>query len=349
VERKDVLAFVPLSSASWGVAIRQSEEEALAPIGQLRWNLLGFGAGLIVVALLFVITTTRDVTGRIRLLTSASQRIAEGDLSSPITLVRKDEIGTLGRTFEDMRVKLKTSYGQLEQRTKELTSLLSVSEILTSLSDLSDLDTALGHALDKTLEIMNETTGGILLLDEESQMLCYRVHRDLPDDYVQKVCYRLGEGIGGQVAQTGEPILVEDISGDTRAAYPDLLNLEGLRTLASVPLRAKDKVLGVLNIASREARKFSAEDMRLLEGIARQIAIAIENARLHQEVRRKDEIRGELLREIFSIQEEERRRIARELHDETSQTLASLAANLEAVTHMLPGNIDNARITLKKA
>ncbi len=67
------------------------------------------------------------------------------------------------------------------------------------------------------------------------------------------------------------------------------------------------------------------------------------------EVQRKDEIRGELLREIFSIQEEERRRIARELHDETSQDLASINANLEVALGMLPDNIDKARLRLKAA
>ena len=96
----------------------------------------------------------------------------------------------------------------------------------------------------------------------------------------------LGEGIAGKVAQTGESILLEDISTDPHAALPELISTEGLRAFASVPLRSKEKVLGVLNIASYEARKFSTGDVRLLEGIAAQIATAVENARLHQDVER---------------------------------------------------------------
>ncbi|MFQ6122009.1 MAG: GAF domain-containing protein [Dehalococcoidales bacterium] len=349
VERRDVLAFVPLSEARWGVVIRQSEEEALAPVRELRLSLLLFGAGLIIITFLFVVITTRDVVSRVRMLTTASRRIAEGDLVSPVTTSAQDEVGILAQTFDDMRTKLRTSYGELEQRTKELSSLLGVSEILTSLPDLSNLDTALGSALDRTLEIMKADTGGILLWDEERQMLCYRVHHGLSQKYVQGVYCRLGEGIAGRVAQTGEAILVEDISTDPRAAHPGLIAAEGLRAFASVPLRSKDKILGVLNIASHEARKFSSDDVRLLEGIARQIATAIENARLHQEVQHKEKIRGELLREIFSIQEEERKRIARELHDETSQVLASLTANLEAATGMLPTGTNKAKTVLRKA
>ncbi|HEY81899.1 MAG TPA: GAF domain-containing protein [Dehalococcoidia bacterium] len=349
VERRDVLAFVPLSQAQWGVVIRQSEEEALAPIRELRQSLLLFGAGSMVIIFLFVLVTTRDVASRIWGLTAASRRIAEGDLSSPIAISGKDEVGVLAQTFDEMRLKLQTSYGALEQKTKELASLLSVSEILTSLPDLSNLDTALGSALDKTLEIMRRDVGGILLWDEEREVLRYRVYRGLSEEYVRRVSCRLGEGIAGRVAQSGEPIILADISTDPRAAHPDLISVEGLRAFASVPIRFKDKVLGVLNIASRETRQFSAEDVRLLEGIAVQIATAIENARLHQEVQNKEKVRGELLSEIFSIQEGERKRIARELHDETSQVLASLTASLQAASNTLPTNVDKAKALLEKA
>ena len=163
------------------------------------------------------------------------------------------------------------------------------------------------------------------------------------------MCYRLGEGIVGRVAQNGEAILVEDISIDPCDIHPGLIATEGLRALASVPLRSKDKVLGVLNIASHEAHKFSPDDIQLLGSIAPQIAIAIENAKLHQEVQRKEGIRGELLQDIFSIQEEERKRIARELHDETSQVIASLNASLEAATGMLPAGADKTKTILRKA
>ena len=228
-------------------------------------------------------------------------------------------------------------------------NLLALNIIASVVSQSLDLDTVLSNALDKTLEIMTGNIGGILLLDEERQMLCYRVHRGLSNGYVGEMCLRLGEGIAGKVAQTGEAILAEDISTDHRAAHPDLIVAEGLRAFASVPLRSKEKVLGVINIASYDIRKFCSEDIRLLESIAAQIAIAVENARLHQKVQSQDKIRGELLREIFSIQEEERRRIARELHDETSQILASLTASLEAAAGMLPADVDKTKATLRKA
>jgi GAF domain-containing protein len=162
---------------------------------------------------------------------------------------------------------------------------------------------------------MNKTIGGILLLDEEKQELRYVVHRGLSAKYVREMHPRFGEGIAGKVAQTGEALVSEDILVDTRAVFPHLIVSEGLRAFASVPLSAKNKVLGAINIASLKPYQFSPRDMQLLTGIAAQVAIAVENAKLHEEVRHQDTTRGELLLEIFSIQEEERKRIARELHD----------------------------------
>ena len=267
---------------------------------------------------------------------------------SSITTSRKDEIDILRRALNDMRIELKMAYGELEQRTKEFSSLLSVSEILTSLPDLSNLDIALGSALDKTLEVMKGNIGGILLLDEAKQMLSYLVHRGLSKKHAREACYRLGEGIAGRVAQSGESIIADEIQADAVADQFGTSARDSVRWFASVPLRSKKGVLGVLLIASHEPRGFSSNDIQFLEGIARQITTAIENAKLHEEVQRKEEIRGELLREILSIQEGERSRIARELHDETSQVLASLNANLEAATGMLPASAEQAKAMLKK-
>jgi PAS domain S-box-containing protein len=264
--------------------------------------------------------------------------------ASPI----KDSEGNVTLVASVMRDVTETR--ELESRvSKAHQDLLALNAIASVVSQSLDLDTVLDGALDKTLEIMQRSTGGILLLDEERQLLRYQAHRGLSKKNAQEMFFKLGEGIAGRVAQTGVAILADDISKDSRATHLDLITGDGIRALASVPLRSKQGVLGVLNIASHEPRKFSSGDIQLLDNIAAQIAIAVENIKLHQEVRSKEKIRGELLQDIFTIQEEERRRIARELHDETSQALASLSASLEAVSGMLPPDTDEVSVMLKKA
>ncbi len=228
-------------------------------------------------------------------------------------------------------VENQNSEGETERRYHEL---LALSRVSAALSGLWDLDAVLMVALDNVLGIMNGTIGGILLVDEQSQTLSYRVHRGLSTTYVEEVRLKIGDGIAGRVAQSGKSILLEDISTDPRVGHPDLVSTEGLRAFISVPLRAKDRVLGVINIASLTPRRFTSNDMHLLHSIGDQLGVAIEQARLYERLRRARERYRKLARQTLVAQDEERKRIARELHDETSQALSGLTLQLQALVDM---------------
>ena len=118
--RREVLAFAPLERAQWGVTVRQSEDEVFASIHQLQLRIFALMVVMLGGALILVYLTTRSVITPVQALTAATQRIAAGDLDTPLGMHGQDEIGTLARSFDAMRVRLKESIAETQTWNREL-------------------------------------------------------------------------------------------------------------------------------------------------------------------------------------------------------------------------------------
>lgn len=212
--------------------------------------------------------------------------------------------------------------------------LLILSRVSAAVSGVGNIDAVLRMGLDKTLEYMDGVAGGIMLLDEETRTLRYRVHRGLSEHYVSEMHHSVDEGITGRVVQTGRAMLLDDITQEPRAAHRHLIDTEGLHAFISVPLRSRERVLGVMNCASRVPRVFSDRDMHLLHSVGDQLGMAVEQARLYEALDRSRRSYWRVARRLIVVQEEERERIARDLHDETSQSLAGLSLKLQVLKEL---------------
>ncbi len=115
-----MLAMAPMGLAHWGVLIRQDESVALARSASVRRTLLWLSPALLGLGLLFAWGAARSVRGPIALLTDSAERIAYGNLSQPIPDLGQDEVGRLGRSFEQMRMALRSSMSHVERANLEL-------------------------------------------------------------------------------------------------------------------------------------------------------------------------------------------------------------------------------------
>jgi PAS domain S-box-containing protein len=162
--------------------------------------------------------------------------------------------------------------------------LAAINSVALAIGSFASLTDMLEYALGKVLDVVRTEAGGVHLLDEESEELTLVVHRGLPDVVMHDIRrMRLGEGLSGRVALTGEPIVIRNLKDDPRLIHQTARE-EGLRGFASVPLRSNFKTYGTLNIHTHADRVFSEEDVQLLTSMGAQVGLAVANTRLYMDL-----------------------------------------------------------------
>lgn len=196
-------------------------------------------------------------------------------VSSPI----RDGAGKITHMIQVMRdvtERIRLSK-DLQLRNDELSVL---NAFASAVSQSLNLDEVLNRALEKILEVNDVFGGGIFILNEEHAELELRAYRGIDEEFVRQVArVEVGTEISGRVAATGEPIIVEDVKSDPRVSK-FIVGGSTLRHLASIPIKSKGKVLGVLNVGRSTERGFSSGEIRLFTAMGSQLGVAVENARL---------------------------------------------------------------------
>ena len=203
-----------------------------------------------------------------------------------------------------------------DSKTLESNALLALLDAELSAGDLMAL---LQKVLDVTTQTFQASLGVVLLREPETNLLkvgCSAgLGADLPEDFRIPV----GIGFSGKIAATGEPETILETANDKGLLTSRIR--DRAKTLWGVPLKAEGQTIGVLIIGFLKPYEWMPTERELMRAIGDRTALAIERARMTDALREREQRIADLSGHLLRAQEEERKRISRELHDETGQAL----------------------------
>lgn len=258
---------------------------------------------VLTLSIFIVIGLTRMIVQPITKLVNLTKKAAQGDFTPRISKYPKDEIGKLTQSFNNMLSDLEKSgkekeayYKKVRTRNRELMLLNSISASITSIEEMREVLQLFVTNLVKELSL-NSATIEVKILERRERF--YYSGGNCPLDELA-------------------------IEKDKRICG---CNDEKQNNRNTFPLVVKGLEIGEIYICSRES--LDTYSLKVLRSIGNQLSVTIENIQLWLEVKKKEKVRLMLLEKIMTVQEDERKRIARELHDETSHSITAILLGLK--------------------
>jgi len=292
----DVHTGVFLSTQPWVALVSQPTDEYLAPLReQQRTNAL-ISVLLVIFSVVTGFIVSQVLTSPLTALTKIAEKVTSGDLTAQAEIRTEDEIGVLADTFNRMTSQLYQMLTGLEQKIAERTTDLELSRQqsikraneLQSISEISKIITGeqkLENLLPLITRLVSENFNfyhtGIFLIDNTNQFAVLQAANSDGGRNMLKRGHKLevGEsGIVGYVAKSGLPRISLDVGQD--AVYFNNPDLPNTRSEMALPLKVRDRTVGVLDVQSERPGAFTENDANTLSILADQIAIALENAQL---------------------------------------------------------------------
>jgi signal transduction histidine kinase len=238
-------------------------------------------------ALLLTANRVRRLTRPIRRLANAADQIAAGRRDIVVDVGTKDEVGRLAQSFNDMAAALKWNEAALQRKITETTALYEIGQ---EISAQVSLEPTLDLIVKRARSLLKSDTSMLALREDERDEFVIRAQTGEGSATLTGTRIRQGQGLGGRVVASGEPLLVGDYIGEyADSPFLQIIKQTSMKSFVAVPLKSENEVIGVLYVMSAIPHKFQDENVQLLSALATQATISINNAKLYQQVRQHAE------------------------------------------------------------
>jgi len=214
-----------------------------------------------------------------------------------------------------------TEFELAQERINRISVFHDIGQALVTTFDISKL---LLDAMELATKLVDAGAASIMMVDEEKRELVFRVSHGARAEMIRQQRIPIDEGIAGWVARNGRPVIANDARADARFSHRvDVRTGFLTQSIAAVPLKTKGRVIGVLEVLNKYSDfGFSQDDVQVMSFIASQAAIAIENARMYNQIKEERD-------RIIHSQENVYRKITGNLHDGTLQYLSAISLSLD--------------------
>ncbi|HEX9075328.1 MAG TPA: cache domain-containing protein, partial [Anaerolineae bacterium] len=312
-------------------------------------DLAALGVGAILALGAAWLASGRFVLNQVTSLLNATRRLSAGDLTARTGKAQGSrELVQLANAFDEMAETLEKRETESRQHQEQIQRQTERAETLTRTAHRLNAHLNLPSVLDAIYEEASRALNvqaGLVNLDSGNSLSCagrFGLLKECTGPIEPVPCAAQSAPCEGDVLR-----VCPDISGLTDVPNRELYARLNFHTTLCVDLLHEGRRIGNLTLFSIERLEFSHEDLALLQAIADEAALAISNAQLYAALQKEERARTNLLHRVITAQENERMRIARELHDETGQSLSALLLGLDVGEIIIAEDTDQAQAHLR--
>jgi len=257
-----------------------SGREIVLTVAHVRKIIFGITAGVLLMGLAVAWVLVSFITGPLAKLIRGVKKVGAGDLKHRIVIKSRDEISELAESFNNMTKNLLKNQQALAQKVRDLEILEKLSRKISSILEKEEL---LRLIVSVYVEMAKVKKVSLMLIDENTNELKMQAARGINRENFERIKFKVGEGVAGKAAQTGRVFCIDDVrkSPDYKLFNPKREKTK--ESLLVMPLKVKEKVLGVINLSDKlSGEPFAKHEVTLYSTLANHVAVSIENAILYE-------------------------------------------------------------------